>query len=55
LQSNERYLNVGGCGLPEGRVWEQKKLEAGKMPENAAESPASGARFVRRFFVEQTR
>jgi len=27
-------------------VWEQKKLEARKMLENAAESPASSARFV---------
>ncbi len=26
--------------------WEQEKLEARKMPENAAESPASGACFV---------
>jgi hypothetical protein len=29
-------------------VWEQKKLEARKMLENAAESPASSARFVGR-------
>jgi len=28
---------------------EQEKLEARKMLENAAESPASSARFVRRF------
>jgi hypothetical protein len=27
-------------------VWEQKKLEARKMLENAAESHTSGARFV---------
>jgi hypothetical protein len=27
-------------------AWEQKKLEARKMPENAAESHTSGARFV---------
>jgi hypothetical protein len=27
-------------------VWEQKKLEARKMLENAAESHLSGARFV---------
>jgi hypothetical protein len=27
-------------------AWEQEKLEARKMLENAAESPASGARFV---------
>ena len=29
-------------------VWEQRKLEARKMLENAAESPASSARFVSR-------
>ncbi len=29
-------------------AWEQKKLEARKMLENAAESHTSGARFVRR-------
>jgi len=28
-------------------VWEQEKLEARKMLENAAESHTSGARFVR--------
>jgi len=30
-------------------AWEQKKLEARKMLENAAESHTSGARFVGRF------
>ena len=30
-------------------AWEQEKLEARKMLENAAESPASSARFVGRF------
>jgi hypothetical protein len=29
-------------------LWEQEKLEARKMLENAAESHTSGARFVRR-------
>ena len=29
-------------------AWEQKKLEARKMPINRAESPASSARFVGR-------
>jgi hypothetical protein len=29
-------------------AWEQEKLEARKMLENAAESPASSARFVSR-------
>jgi len=32
-------------------AWEQGKLEARKMPENAAESHTSGARFVRRFLL----
>jgi hypothetical protein len=31
-------------------AWEQKKLEARKMLENAAESHTSGARYVGRFF-----
>ena len=35
-----------------GNVWEQEKLEARKMPENAAESHTSGARFVGRRFVQ---
>jgi len=30
-------------------AWEQEKLEARKMLENAAESHTSGARFVGRF------
>jgi hypothetical protein len=34
-------------------VWEQKKLEARKMPENAAESHTSGARFVGRVLQEK--
>ena len=34
-------------------VWEQEKLEARKMLENAAESHTSGARFVGQFFVAQ--
>jgi hypothetical protein len=38
-----RYLRMGVDS-----AWEQKKLEARKMPENAAESHTSGARCVRR-------
>ncbi len=34
-------------------VWEQEKLEAGKMLENRAESPPPAARFVWRFWVAQ--
>jgi hypothetical protein len=35
-------------------AWEQKKLEARKMLENAAESHTSGARFVGRILNENT-
>jgi len=34
-------------------AWEQEKLEARKMLENAAESHTSGARFVGRRFYER--
>jgi len=37
---------VTGAGAGADSAWKQKKLEARKMPENAAESPASSARFV---------
>jgi hypothetical protein len=37
-----RYWRWGG----RESAWEQRKLEARKMLENAAESPASSARFV---------
>jgi hypothetical protein len=36
-------------------AWEQRKLEARKMLENAAESHLSSARFVRRFLLCNTR
>ena len=39
---------VTGAGTGVDSAWEQKKLEARKMLENAAESPASSARFVGR-------
>ncbi len=35
-------------------AWEQRKLEARKMLENAAESHTSGARFVGRVVVQDT-
>jgi hypothetical protein len=35
-------------------VWEQEKPEARKMPENAAESHTSGARFVSLLFAFST-
>jgi hypothetical protein len=39
---------VTGAGAGVDSAWEQEKLEARKMLENAAESPESSARFVRR-------
>ncbi len=38
--------SVTGAGAGVDSAWEQKKLEARKMLENAAESHTSGARFV---------
>ena len=38
---------VSGVWAGVNSIWEQKKLEARKMLENGAESPASSARFVR--------
>ena len=40
---------VTGAGAGVDSAWEQKKLKARKMLENAAESPASSARFVGQF------
>jgi len=37
---------VTGAGAGVDSVWEQEKLEARKMLENAADSHTSGARFV---------
>jgi len=45
---------VTGAGVGVDSAWEQKKLEARKMLENAAESPASSARFVGRFVVQDS-
>jgi hypothetical protein len=42
---------VTGAGAGVDSVWEQEKLEARKMLENAAESPASSARFVSPLFI----
>jgi len=39
---------VTGAGAGVDNAWEQKKLEARKLLENAAESPASSARGVGR-------
>jgi len=50
-----RWLTVcvTGAGAGVDSVWEQEKLEARKMLENAVESPASSARFVSPFFAMQ--
>jgi hypothetical protein len=50
-------LQVIGTGAGAGvdSVWEQKKLEARKMPVNRADSPASSARFVGWRFVQDTK
>jgi len=42
---------VTRAGAGVDSAWEQEKPEARKMPENAAESPASGARFVSPLFA----
>jgi len=39
-----------GAGADVDNAWEQRKLEARKLLENAAESPASSARFVSPLF-----
>jgi hypothetical protein len=39
-------LSASGQWVGVDSAWEQRKLEARKMLENAAESPASSARFV---------
>jgi len=45
---------VTGAGVGVDSAWEQKKLEARKMLENAAESPASSARGVGRVLFTRT-
>jgi len=46
LPNGLRYWRWGGCGQCLN-AWGQEKLEARKMLENATESPASSAHFVR--------
>ena len=49
-----RYLRVGGRGQNfESRTAAKRRVRAWKMPENAAESHPSSARFVGRFAVVQ--
>jgi hypothetical protein len=49
---NRPTMSVTGAGAGVDSAWEQKKLEARKMLENAAESPASSVRFVGQFFSD---
>jgi hemolysin-activating ACP:hemolysin acyltransferase len=53
LHPKDLTLQVIGTCVWAGvdNAWEQEKLEARKMLENAAESHTSGARFVRRSFA----
>jgi hypothetical protein len=50
LERNCPTVCVTGAGAGVDSAREQEKLEARKMLENAAESPASSARFVGQFF-----
>jgi len=43
LLTKRPTAGVTGAGVGVDSAWEQKKLEARKMLENAAESPASSA------------
>ena len=47
LPSCHLTVCVNGVLADVDNAWDQRKLEARKMLENAAESPASSARFVR--------
>ena len=44
--ASQRFA-LPACGRSVDSAWEQEKLEARKMPENAADSHTSGACFVR--------
>jgi hypothetical protein len=44
---------VTGAGVGADSAWEQEKLEARKLLEKAAESPASSARFVGLHFLSE--
>jgi len=54
FRAAERFALIGsGVWAGVDNVWEQEKLEARKMLENAAESHQSAARFVRRVLTLQ--
>ena len=46
FESSKKLVGYSGLGAGVDSAWEQEKLEARKMLENAAESPASAARCV---------
>jgi hypothetical protein len=48
FEENAQRFALPACGRAWTMLWEQEKLEARKMLENAAESHTSGARFVGR-------
>jgi len=54
IQRSRRTVCVTRKWAGVDSAWKQKKLEAGKMLENAAESHLSGARFVRDCFISPT-
>jgi hypothetical protein len=55
LNHNQSFVGltvcVTGAGAGVDKIWEQKKIEARKLFENAAESPASSARCVGTLFI----
>jgi len=53
--STQRFAFTG-AGVGVDSAWEQEKLEARKMLENAAESPASSApkKIARSFYTRET-
>jgi hypothetical protein len=48
FRRSQPTAGVTGAGMGVDSAWEQRKLEARKMFENAPDSPASSARFVGR-------
>jgi len=56
VQDSRRTVCVTCVWAGVDNAWEQEKLEARKLLENAAESHTSGARFVsHRFVVQDTK
>jgi len=51
MQGNAQRFALPACGRAWTMFGSRKKLEARKMPENAAESHTSGARFVSPLFA----